>query len=184
MTARTSTQILDHLIEGCKKADALCQELLYKQFYSYAMSICMRYTNSIEDAREVLNDGFMKIFTKIDTFDTSKPFKTWLCRIMINTSISHYRLNRKYYYQEEIETVHGFGEEANAISDLSFEELRKMVERLSVAYRTVFKLYVVDGYTHEEIAELLNISVGTSKSNLSRAREALRKMLIDNNYER
>ncbi|RAW00977.1 RNA polymerase sigma factor [Pseudochryseolinea flava] len=166
------------LIEGCKKHDRENQRLLYQHHYAYAMSICLRYSRTREEAREILNDGFMKVFSKIDQYNPETSFQGWLRRIMINTAIDHYRKEEKHYQQVSIERAeYTFTTSASAVEDLSHAELMTMVQALSPAYRTVFNMYVIDGYTHREIGEILQISEGTSKSNLLKAREVLKERL-------
>jgi RNA polymerase sigma-70 factor (ECF subfamily) len=170
--------VLTDLLEGCLKGDRRCQEQLYKQFYSYALGVCLRYTQNKEEAKEVMNDGFLKIFTKLDTYDRARPFKTWLTRVMINTALDFYRSEAKHrHVYEDVEAAKNYSVDATALSQLSYLELVELVQRLSPAYRTVFSLAVMDGYSHEEIAEELGISIGTSKSNLARARENLKVMI-------
>lgn len=172
------------LLQGCKKNDRESQRLLYQHYYGYAMSICARYCRSYEEAKEIANDGFMKVFIKLDQHETESSFKAWLRKIMVNSAIDHYRKELKHYHQtppaqEELNgTVNN-----NAIDDLSYAELIGMVQRLTPGYRAVFNLHVIDGYTHEEISGLLGISEGTSKSNLMKARENLKKMLEKMNRE-
>lgn len=181
---------LPEILEGCLCNDRKCQELLYKQFYGYAMGVCMRYVPNREEAVEVVNDGFLKIFQKVQMYDADKPFKLWLRRIMINTALDHYRQNAKFQHHEDIsvaENVIASSDNNNAYSQLAHEELIELIQQLTPAYRTVFNLYVIDGYSHEEIAQKLGISEGTSKSNLARARENLRNMLLkkgSNEYAR
>lgn len=164
------------LLEGCKKNDRESQRLLYQHYYAYAISICIRYCRSIEEAKEILNDGFMKVFQKIDQHETELSFKAWLRRIMIHTAIDYYRKESKHYYHSDVsENKNIESASGNALDELSHSELIAMIQQLSPAYRAVFNLHVIDGYTHEEIAEILNISTGTSKSNLAKARENLRK---------
>ncbi len=167
------------LIQGCKRNDRESQRLLYQHFYAYAMSICMRYCFSKAEAQEVLNDGFMNVFQKINQYRDETSFQGWLRRIMINASIDHYRREKKHYHHAEIdvrmETSVGHG--ATALDDMAHEDLIGIIQKLSPAYRTVFNLFVIDGYTHKEISEMLKISEGTSKSNLLKAREVLRKMI-------
>jgi RNA polymerase sigma factor (sigma-70 family) len=175
---------IEILIQGCIRRDKVSQKMLYKHFYSYAMSICLRYSKNSEEATEVLNDGFMKVFTKINMYDPTKSFKGWIRKIMINTALDNYRQNLKYYHNQNLETTEmATATTESVLSELSYQEILNMVQQLSPAYRTVFNLYVIDGYTHEEIAELLHISVGTSKSNLSKARERLRQMFKKNKNE-
>lgn len=169
---------LPDLLAGCLRQHRRSQEMLYRQFYGYAMSICLRYTQTREEAVEVLNDGFYKVFTKIDQYDPAQPFKPWLRRILINTATDYYRQAAPHYHQNDLLAAeHLSTQEADALSGLSHEFLLSLVYRLTPAYRLVFNLYAIDGYSHEEIAQQLSISVGASKSNLARARENLRLML-------
>lgn len=177
MSEHNSAAILD-LLDGCLQGDRRSQELLYKQFYGYAMGLCLRYARSRDEAAEILNDGFFKIFTKLETFDPERPFKTWLGRVIINTALDQYRREAKHQVYEDMASAENtVAIHEDALSRLAFEELIKMVQQLPPAYRTVFNLAVLDGYTHEEIATELGISVGASKSNLSRAREKLKVMI-------
>ena len=171
------------LIQSCMKGDRNSQKALYKSFHGYAMSICMRYSMNREEAAEVMNDGFLKVFTKLNKYDPNRSFKGWLRKVMINTALDNYRHNLKYYYQQDIEKTPDISSSGNILADMAYEEIVSLVQKLSPAYRMVFNLYVMDGYTHEEIAEILNISVGTSKSNLSKARENLRSLLKKNKDE-
>lgn len=168
---------LQILVEGCLKGDRKSQENLYHRFYAYGMSVCLRYTMSEDEAIEVLNDGFMKVFSNVDKFDESKPFHTWFRRILINTAINYYHKNKKHNQHQPIEEASHIAIEQDILSQFSYQEIISIVQQLSPMYRTVFNLYVIDGYSHEEIAEVLEISVGASKSNLSRARANLRALL-------
>ena len=163
-------------INKCIKGERSSQRQLYENFYSYAMSICLRYSKSEEEAVEILNDGFMKVFTKISKYDQEKSFKGWLRRVLINTALDHYRKNLKFYNHKSIEGVKKV-DSYSIEKELDYEDIVLMIRELSPAYKMVFNLYVMDGYTHEEIAEMLGVSVGTSKSNLSKARANLREML-------
>jgi RNA polymerase sigma factor (sigma-70 family) len=166
------------LIQGCKRNDRESQRLLYQHFYAYAMSICLRYCNSKAEAQEVLNDGFMHVFLKISQYRDETSFQGWLRRIMVNAAIDHYRREKKHYFHEEMNTdYHSLPHSGSALDKMAHEELIAMIKTLSPAYRAVFNLYVIDGYTHKEISELLHIAEGTSKSNLLKAREVLRKMI-------
>ncbi|GAA4468892.1 sigma-70 family RNA polymerase sigma factor [Nibrella saemangeumensis] len=170
---------LTELLAGCLRGNRRSQELLYRQFYGYAMSICLRYTPTRDEAMEVLNDGFLKVFTRLDQFDLNQPFKPWLRRILINTALDQYRQAVQHYRQEDLSQAEQAAEPgADGFSQLAHEELIELIQLLSPAYRLVFNLYVMDGYSHEEIASQLGISVGASKSNLSRARENLKAMFL------
>lgn len=166
------------LLQGCRKNDRESQRLLYQHYYAYSLSICIRYSHSVDEAKEIVNDGFLKIFKKIDQYEKEQSFKSWLRRIMINTAIDHYRKELKHYYHQDIKALSTV--EANnvsAMSDLSYAELIGLIQKLTPAYRAVFNLYVIDGFTHQEISELLGISVGTSKTNLMKARNNLKNTL-------
>ena len=182
-----NSAVLQELLDGCLKRNRRSQELLYKQFYGYAMTVCLRYSKSREEAKEILNDGFFKVFTKLESFDSTRSFKTWLGRIMINTALDHYRHEVRRDMFEVAEAGEQVPVDETVISKLSHDDLLRVIQNLTPSYRIVFSLYVIDGFTHEEIAYHLNISLGASKSNLSRAREKLREMLskinIDN-YDR
>ncbi|MCY7358713.1 MAG: RNA polymerase sigma factor [Rudanella sp.] len=177
MSNAANSSALPELLAGCLRNQRRSQELLYRQFYGYAMSICMRYTNSREQALDVLNDGFLKVFTRLDQYDTTQPFKGWLRRIMINTALDQYRASVRHQHEDLSEAMHASTDTADVHSQLAHEELIELIQQLSPAYRLVFSLYVIDGYNHEEIATRLLISVGSSKSNLARARENLRAMI-------
>ena len=155
------------------------QKLLYKEFYAYGMSICLRYTDSRDEAAEVLNDGFMKIFNNVKKFDLNRPFKPWFRKIMVNTSINHYHQKQRQLQAEQIEMARQKADNENILSGISYQEIIGMLRKLPPAYRTVFNLYVVEGFKHDEIASMLGISVGTSKSNLFKAKEHMRKILAN-----
>lgn len=170
-------QKIDALIKACKKGKRASQKELYKLFYSYSMSICLRYSKNKEEAQEILNDGFVKVFSKLDKYDITLSFKAWLRRILINSAIDYYRKHHKHQHTLEVVQDQHFDESPNALHNLSVQEIMELVQELSPAYRMVFNLYVVEGYKHQEIAEQLNITVGASKSNLAKARMKLRAML-------
>ncbi|HEY9049277.1 MAG TPA: RNA polymerase sigma factor, partial [Ohtaekwangia sp.] len=155
------------------------QKALYEYFYGYAMSVCLRYSKTREEAKEILNDGFMKFFTHVHQHDEQASAKSWLRKIMINTAIDHYRKNNKHYHHQDIENiaVQNISTGATGNEQVAYEDLIALVQKLPDAYRAVFNLYVIDGFSHEEIAEQLGIVVGTSKSNLFKAREHLKNQL-------
>jgi RNA polymerase sigma factor (sigma-70 family) len=166
------------LINACLKGDRKSQELLYRKFYSYAMGICMRYAQNRDDAMEICNDGFLKVFLKAEQFDTKYPFKAWLKRIMVNTAIDHSRKNAKHQNHDDIDNAyHLYSDQADALDNMAYETLLQLIQQLKPTLRSVFNMYVFDGFSHDEISKALNIPVGTSKSQLSRARESLKEML-------
>jgi RNA polymerase sigma factor (sigma-70 family) len=168
---------VENLLKGCLKNDRKSQKMFYEHFYAYGMSICLRYTNSRSEATEVLNEAFMKIFTKLEMYDVQKSLKGWIRRILINTSIDYYRQNHRHSESEDIDNAVHVSAMESTLSNISYNEIINEIQELTPAYRNVFNLYVIDGYKHEEIAEQLGISVGTSKSNLSRARAILQQRL-------
>ncbi len=184
MTASYQDNNPTELLLASVKGDRKSQEKLYRTFYSYAMAICLRYTKNKDEAMEICNDGFLKVFLKGEQFDSKYPFKAWLKRIMVNTAIDFNRKNQKHSNHEDIETAYNVSSNyESAIDKLGYEQLLKLVANLNPAYRDVFNLFAIDGYTHDEISVMLNIPVGTSKSKLSRARESLRQMLSQINPE-
>ncbi len=148
--------------------------------YSYALGICSRYIKDELEARTVLNEGFYKILSNIFKYQNGLPFKPWFKTIMINSALDYLRKNKKFQTDLSIDKVLDVSVDSSAISNLSYKELMAIVNSLPTAYRTVFNMYVVDGYKHKEIAERLGIEIGTSKSNLSRAKETLRQMIKTN----
>jgi len=167
----------DELVVGCLQGARKYQKMLYERFYGGMMAVCMRYTSDKEEARDVLHEGFMKVFKNISRFQRGTNLGAWIRRIMINTSIDHYRKRAKTPNLVEINHAVHETDTHDVVADLSAEEILKMVQKLSPAYRTVFSLYVIEGYSHKEIGKLLGISEGTSKSNLAKARAKLKKMI-------
>ncbi|MDB5287701.1 MAG: sigma-70 family polymerase sigma factor [Mucilaginibacter sp.] len=169
---------LHQLINGCVKQDRKSQKMLYKAFYGFSMGICLRYASNRNEAAEVMNQGFFKVFNHIDRFDMQRPFKAWLGRIMMNVSIDYYRANLKMAYTEDLDKAEHLTDGELSDRNLNYEDLLAMVQQLPQAYRTVFNLFAIDGYSHEEIGDMLSISAGTSKSNLHKARQKLKYMIL------
>lgn len=175
------------LLEGCLKNNRSSQKELYYLLLEFAMSVCYRYTNSGMEAEELTNEGFVKLFKNIHRFDIQRQsdvfyaLKGWFKRILINTCIDEYRKKQHqiltHTHSEDIDRPSA--QEATALDGISYKEIIEAVRQLTPGYRNVFNLFVIEGLSHEEIAELLDISVGTSKSNLSKARERMKKILQD-----
>ena len=174
---------LNQLVEGCRAGERMSQQRLYTHFHNYALTVCSRYAATSDEAIEVLNDAFFKIFTKIDRYNPEYSFKGWLHRIVVNTAIDRYRSLQNQPRLEDLNHAYGLEVETEVIEKLTREEIFKMVAHLSPAYRTVFNLFVVDCFSHAEIAEKLGITEGASKSNLSKARVQLKRMLQTNDNE-
>jgi RNA polymerase sigma-70 factor (ECF subfamily) len=175
-------------IERCALNNRESQKRIYTSFYGYAMAVCDRYTNNQEDAVEILNDGFLKIFKEIHRYkpaysDVVSSFKGWLRKIMVYTAIDHFRKNHKYAFTAELDNgvIQVSSQSESALDKLSYEEIIRAIQKLTPGYRTVFNLFVIEGFTHDEISEKLGISTGTSKSNLAKARRQLQKILYKEN---
>lgn len=176
-------QNISLLIKACQEERPQAQRKLYELFYSYGMSICLRYAPNRGEAQEILNDGFFKVFSKINQFDERRPFKQWFRVILINAAIDHHR---KYHKLEPFAEL-GEGMDKNSVSNtglekLQYDDVMECVQQLSPQYRLVFNLFAVDGLTHVEIAQMLDINVGTSKSNFSKARKKLMESLKTKGY--
>lgn len=180
-----SADELTYHVGACALNSRESQKMIYSSFYGYAMAICDRYANRQEDAVEILNDGFLKVFKEIHHYqpaytDVVSSFKGWLRKIMVYTAIDHFRKNHKHQMVTELDNVvyQVAAVNEDAVDKLSYDEIIKAVQELSPGYRTVFNLFVIEGLSHEEIAKHLDISTGTSKSNLSKARKQLQKILF------
>lgn len=170
---------LHQLIAGCLGQGRKEQKMLYKTFYGFAMGICVRYAGNRYEAAEIMNQGFFKVFKNLHRYNLDKPFKAWLGRIMMNTSIDYYRSNLKTAYTDDLDKAEEIADHNLPDKKLRYDDLLAMIQKLPQAYRTVFNLYAIDGYTHEEIGDLLGITAGTSKSNLFKARDKLKIMIKD-----
>lgn len=175
---------IDRVIGGCLRNERNAQEELYRGYYAYAMTIATAYSNSEFEAEEIANDGFVKVFNRLKEYDEKFPFSPWFRRIIINAAIDHFRKNKKHSFHLEVEEARAIeSDDLSALDKLSENELMELVQGLPQAYRTVFTLYVVEGFKHHEIAEQLGISEGTSKSNYARAKQKL-QIEIANRLER
>jgi len=138
--------------------------------------VCLRYTDNKDDAQDILQEGFIKVFKNIQSFRRQGSFEGWIRRIMVHTSIEHYRRNSRYF-MVDIEEARSLSFDADVLSNLGRNEILDLVQQLPVGYRTVFNLYVIEGYPHQEIADMLQITVGTSKSQLSRGKKILQEKI-------
>ncbi|MGI4749602.1 MAG: RNA polymerase sigma factor [Janthinobacterium lividum] len=166
------------LIRQCKLGDLKYQELLYKQFYGYAMGIGLRYSANRDDALEVVNDAFIKIFKTIESFNNVLPFKPWLQKVIVHTAIDLRRKNKRYLADADLDEAATVSTPAIAITNLNVKYILLMLNELPEINRLVFNLYELEGYNHEEISRMLNIAESSSRVYLSRAKERLRKMII------
>ena len=176
MNSESNHNLLDSdLIKGCISGDRRMQELLYKKFSPKMYAICLRYAGNTDDAQDLLQDGFIKVYKNLDKFRNEGSFEGWMRRVFVNTSIEHFR--RKVNLNSITENEEkGIEDSAwNVLDSLAEKDIIQLVQELSNGYRTVFNLYVVEGYSHKEIGDMLGISEGTSKSQLARAKMILQK---------
>ena len=169
------------LIQKCKNKDKRAQKYLYDKYASTLLGICVRYSNSINEAEDILQDGFIKIFFNIDKYEGKGSFEGWLKRIVINTAITYYHRNLKHKYHYDVSEIQELKIKHNeyGMSEFTKEELLKVIQSLPDGYRMVFNLYAIEGYKHKEIAQMLSIDLNTSKSQYHRARKLLQKKLQD-----
>jgi RNA polymerase sigma factor (sigma-70 family) len=177
---------LGELISGCLKNDRKCQQQVFKLFYSKMMAVCMRYAKDRDEAKDLLQEGFIKVFSNLENYGNNGSFEGWIRRIMVNTAIDSYRKEKRSLLDVNSEMVDRFGNEDESYDEddnnddylsISPEMVMQEVQNLSPAYKAVFNLYVIEGFPHKEIAEKLGISEGSSKSNLSKAKRNLKKAL-------
>lgn len=170
------------MVQGCIDGDAVAQRALYDLYSRKMMGVCLRYTRYPEDAQDILQDGFVKVFTKIEMYSGKGSLEGWVRRIIVNTALEWLRKNKIAMNSLEADELHVAHVSFDNVSDESHtDDLLQLIQKLPAGYRTVFNLYAIDGYTHKEIAEQLEISEGTSKSQFSRARTLIQKMLEGEN---
>jgi RNA polymerase sigma-70 factor, ECF subfamily len=169
------------VIEACRMQNPQAQRVLFKQFFGYAKSICLRYSATSEEAEEVLNEGFLKVFQHLHQYDVTLPFKAWLRTIMVNTAISSYRKYHKHAANFSLEDAPEPAFDDQVIDRITADEILAIVQQLPPAWRTTFNLHVVDGYSLREIAEMLDANEATIRSHFLRGRQRLQQ-LIKQNY--
>lgn len=167
----------EDIISNCKSGSLKYQELLYKRFYGYAMGISLRYSFSKDDALEAVNDAFIKVFNALASYNSDRPFKAWLRTIVVNTSIDRRRKDLKHQLNVEIDHAVSLSSNITAVEHLELKELLALMKELPPLQLTIFNLFEIDGYSHDEIAQTLSISVSSSRVYLSRAKEKLRNIL-------
>jgi RNA polymerase sigma-70 factor (ECF subfamily) len=169
------------IIEGCVRGDKRAQDTLYKKYASLLYGICLRYAKNRMEAEDVLQEVFVKIYNNIHSYHHDGRFEGWLRRIAVNTSITQYRKNLKHAYQEDVDDLVRSKNDPMEVENLEFtaEEMMLCINKLPAGYKTVFNLYVIEGFMHKEIADMLEIDVNTSKSQLSRAKTYLQRELAE-----
>ena len=165
------------LIQACVRQERWAQQRLYEDHYSKLMGVCLRYSNNKEDALDILHEGFIKVFRNISKYQSGTSLIAWMRRIMVNTAIDYYRKSIRRR-TDDLETAYDVRtSDPDAISQCSEKEILAAIQTLSPAYRSVFNLYVIEGFAHKEIAEQLGITESTSRSNLVKARAKLKEIL-------
>jgi len=168
----------EQLVAGCLKGDPIAQKALYKAYSRKMMSICMRYAAGREQAHDILQDGFVKVFTKMDHYRGDGPLGGWIARTMVNTALDHLRRNKPYDHSVDLsDAEHLHAEDEHVLSGMTTDEIMALIQALPPGYRTVFNLFAIEGYAHKEIAEMLGVSENTSKSQFMKARAYLRRLL-------
>lgn len=171
------------LIQGCREGDAACQRALYDTFQAKMLGVCMRYFPDKQEAQDVLQDGFIKVFKSIDSFEEKGSLEGWIRRIMVNTALEEIRRVARKGKQVDFENeTLMMAEPTQASDELEATDILRFIQALPTGYRAIFNLFAIEGYSHNEIAEKLNISVNTSYSQYHRARTLLQKILKNHNH--
>jgi RNA polymerase sigma factor (sigma-70 family) len=169
---------IDDLVKRCKAGERKAQELLYKQFASKMLGVCLRYATDRMEAEDMLQNGFIKVFQKIGDYRNEGSFEGWIRRIMVHSSIEYYRKHHKMMQMVELDNSNTSSVDSLAIAGIAAKDLLLLIQQLAPGYRIVFNLYAIEGYSHKEIAAIAGITEGASKSQLSRARAVLREQII------
>lgn len=171
------------LIQACVRSEKWAQKEVYECFYPVMLPICMRYAVHSDEARDILHEGFIKVFRNISKYQPGTNLKSWIKRIMVNTAIDIYRKNQKRRTEDLNKVYHVANQETGVHSQLNAQEILNALNQLTPAYRLVFNLYVIEGYSHKEIGKILSITESTSRSNLVKARNKLKLILLELNIE-
>ena len=178
-----SVSKLNNIVKACLSGDSKAPAQLYKQYASRLYALCLRYTNNEDEARDILQEGFIKIFEKLGQYKNTGSLEGWMRKIVVNTALEKIRKESRFVLVEDETMIENDKYKyEHVLEDIERNELLGMIQELSLQYRMVFNLYAIEGYSHKEISKKLNISEGTSKSNLSRARELL-KSKIETRYK-
>lgn len=168
----------EDLVNNCSKGEANAQKALYERFSRRMFGVCLRYTSSKEEAEDILQEGFVKVFQAIGHYRAFGPLENWIKKIVVNTALDHYR--QKYSRIQETELFENSGEPVEPLQHYHAQELLNIIQQLPAGYRTVFNLHAIEGFNHREIADMLNITEGTSKSQFARARTYLIRLVNAN----
>ena len=175
---------IEDLVERCKANERKAQEMLYKQFASKMLGVCMRYATDKMEAEDMLQNGFIRVFQKLADFRGEGSFEGWIRRIMVHSSIEYYRKHHKMLQVADMDEHNEPSVNAAAMANLGAKDLMALIQRLSPGYRMVFNLYAIEGYSHREIGEIMGVTEGASKSQLSRARAILKEQIVQSEGKR
>jgi len=188
MVDLTNKKVVEELVKACVKNDRNNQQIFYKMFYGKMLAVCMRYARNREEAKDIVHDGLIKVFSRLKSFENKGSLEGWVRRIIVNNAIDHVRAKKQEYFFEDENAFDNLCDDSNdylekeKLVQMKANKVLELIDQLSPAYKTVFTLYIVDNYTHQEIADKLGISVGTSKSNLAKAKMKI-KELFEKNFK-
>jgi RNA polymerase sigma factor (sigma-70 family) len=167
----------EQIVKGCIEKNAIAQKHLYEKFVRKMMGVCLRYCDSEEEAEDVVQNGFISVFENITSYKGTGSLEGWIRKILVNTALTNIRKNKKLKQNIELDSVEFMLPSTSSSDNFAVKDLLKIIQTLPVGFKTVFNLYAIEGYSHKEIGEMLNISEGTSKSQYSRAKAHLQKMV-------
>lgn len=173
----------DELIEGCLRGERRYQKALYEKYASRMLGVCLRYAEHREEAEDMMQEGFIKVFQSINTYEKRGSFEGWIRRVMVFTSINIYKSRLRNYKEEQMSEYYDEPVNEKVIDSLSAKEIVGLIQQLPEGYRVIFNLFAIEGYSHKEIAEQLGIAIGTSKSQFARARAYLQQLLLKQNKD-
>lgn len=177
----------EELVKLCLDGKASAQERFYNRYAPKMMSVCLRYSDSYEEAQDSMQDGFIQVFKKLHTFKGDGSLEGWVRRVVVNTAINNLKKHKKHKHQSDVDDV-GYmleGDDADSVvSDMTVDELMEIINQLPAGYKTVFNLYAIEGYPHKEIAEMLDVTESTSKTQYRKAKMYLQKLLKEYNVTR
>jgi RNA polymerase sigma factor (sigma-70 family) len=168
----------EDILDRCIRGDLKAQEHLYKNYYGYVMGIALRFSSCRDNALEITNDSFLKIFRNIGSHQIDKEFKAWIRRIVVNSALDYYRREKKHDLEISIDKASDESEDESVLDKLNAEEIIRILNSLPAMYRYTFTLFEIEGFTHDEIAQQLGITASTSRSNLTRAKKMLRQIIL------
>jgi RNA polymerase sigma-70 factor (ECF subfamily) len=171
----------EQLVQGCKRGDTVAQRTLFEKFSRKMFGVCLRYTNSKEEAEDLLQEGFIKVYQNIESFKLMGSFEGWMRRIFVNVCLEQLRKQKVEWLG--VESGVELADAESIMSKLNVQELLKLIRELPAGYKTIFNLFAIEGYSHKEISEELKISEGTSKSQYSRARALLIEKVNELNFK-